>query len=66
MIALSGKTSPYRFTYDLHLVDGDNIVPIIVEDNHGNTSRYEINIPARFERRNSPDVNIENNIDIYN
>lgn len=47
---------------------GDNIIPIIVEDWHGNKREGNIRISAQFVRTNSSDVNIENNINnnIYN
>lgn len=65
-ILVENKENPYFFTYDIHLTDGDNIIPIIVEDNHGNTAQYNIVIPAEFEYRNTNSINIDNNIDIYN
>lgn len=65
-IELKDKTSPYLFTYNLHLKDGDNYIPIIVEDNHGNKREFELNERAHFVRDNSPSINIDNNIDIYN
>lgn len=64
IVHLANKSSPYIFTYPLHLIDGDNIVPIIVEDNHGNSSKYEINIPASFTRH-TPDIQIDNNINVW-
>lgn len=63
-VTLANESSPYIFTYPLHLIDGDNIVPIIVEDNHGNSLKYEINIPASFTRH-TPDVQIDNNINVW-
>jgi hypothetical protein len=66
IINLSGKKSPYEFTYKIHLEEGDNLIPIIVTDNLGNTNHYQVNVPSHFSRDNSPDVNIDNNIDINN
>lgn len=65
-IDLRDKTSPYSFTYNLHLKDGDNYIPIIVEDNHGNKREFELNERTHFVRNNTPSINIDNNIDIYN
>lgn len=64
-ILVAGKRSPYIFTYPLHLVDGDNIVPIEVEDYLGNRNQYSINIPAEFVRKSSSDINIDNNINVW-
>ena len=57
-IDLTKHTSPYTFTYELHLEDGDNRIPVTISDNHGNTRRYELNIRAEFVRSNSQDINI--------
>ena len=65
-IDLTKHTSPYTFTYELHLEDGDNRIPVTISDNHGNTRRYELNIRAEFVRSNSQDINIDNDIDIFN
>lgn len=64
VINLQSEKSPYLFTYELHLEDGDNYVPIIVTDIRGNKIEYKMNIPESFTR-NDPDVEIYNNIDIY-
>ena len=50
----------------LHLTDGDNYIPIIVEDNHGNKREFEINERAKFVRNDAPSINIDNNINIDN
>lgn len=65
-ILVENKENPFLFTYDIHLTDGDNIIPIIFEDNYGNTSQYDIVIPATFEYINTNSINIDNNIDIFN
>ena len=64
VVNLSDKDSPYMFTYTLHFEGGNNIIPIIVEDYHGNRNEYTINVPARFTR-NTPDVQIDNNINVW-
>lgn len=66
VIDLTGKSSPYTFTYMLHLTDGDNYIPIIIEDNHGNKREFELNERAEFVRNNAPSINIDNNINIDN
>lgn len=65
-ISLSKVKNPYIFTYKLHLEDGDNIIPLIVEDYHGNKRNGQIIIRAEFVRKDAPNINIDNNIDIYN
>lgn len=62
VIDLQKEDSPYYFTYELHLEDGDNYVPIVIKDLRGNTTEYKMNVPASFTRNSSPDINIENNI----
>lgn len=66
VIDLTGKSSPFTFTYMLHLTDGDNYIPIIIEDNHGNKREFELNERAEFVRNNAPSINIDNNINIDN
>ena len=66
VIYAKDHSGPYTFTYKLHFDDGDNIIPIVVEDYHGNKHKGSITVNARFERSNSPQINIDNNIDIYN
>lgn len=56
----------YIFTYKMHFDDGDNIIPVIVEDYNGNKYRGSITVKAKFVRSNAPSINIDNNIDIYN
>lgn len=65
-IDLGKVSSPYRFTYKIHLEDGDNYIPIILTDNHGNSTKCKLNIPAHFTRQNTHDINIDNDIDINN
>lgn len=56
----------YIFMYKMHFDDGDNIIPVIVEDYNGNKYRGSITVKAKFVRSNAPSINIDNNIDIYN
>lgn len=55
-----------RFTWKMHFDDGDNEIPITVEDYHGNRRDYKIVYRAEFVRSNAPQIDIDNNIDIYN
>lgn len=64
VVNLSGKDSPYMFTYTLHFEGGNNIIPIIVEDYHGNRNEYTINVHAKFTRKTS-NVQIDNNINVW-
>ena len=48
----------------LHLSGGDNYIPIVIEDNHGNKREFELNEKAEFVWRDAPSVNIDNNINI--
>lgn len=64
-IDLSEHCSPYSITMDMHLDDGDNRIPITISDNLGNTRKDEINIRAEFVRTNTNDINIDNNINIW-
>ncbi len=66
MIYADQHRSPYVFTYKMHFDDGDNIIPIIYEDYRGNKSTSKVRVRAEFVRNNTPDINIDNNIDIYN
>lgn len=56
----------HLFTWKMHFDDGDNEIPVIVEDYHGNRASYKVVVRARFERSNAPQIDIDNNIDIYN
>lgn len=60
------ESSPHTFNVKLHWEDGDNFVPYIIEDYHGNKHEGKISYRASFERSNAPQINIDNNIDIYN
>jgi hypothetical protein len=60
IIDLQSKQSPYIFTYELHLEDGDNYVPIIITDLRGNKTEYKFNVACTSY--DSPQINIDNNI----
>lgn len=64
VIDLTNKTSPYKFSYTLHLGDGDNYLPVIVTDMRGNQIEYQINIPASFTRTPDTEININNNLNV--
>lgn len=66
VINLEDEKSPYYFTYELHLEEGDNYVPVIIQDLRGNKTEYKLNIPSHFVRNESPQIEIDNNIDIWN
>lgn len=57
-------TSPHTFTYKLHFEGGDNLIPYVIEDYHGNKVEGKLNVRAEFVRNNAPII--ENDIDIYN
>lgn len=65
-IDLSKHQSPYYFTYKLDLRIGDNYIPITATDERGNTSTYNLHIPMAPVEKTNPEVNIDNNIDIWN
>ena len=65
VIKLSDKKSPYHFTYELDLGIGDNFIPITVTDKRGNKTEYTYKISMVRVEDNNPDINIDNNIDIY-
>lgn len=67
VINVKDVSNPYSFTMMMHLEDGDNFIPVIVEDNHGNKREYELNLQATFVRSDVPNIEIENNnyIDNY-
>lgn len=58
-ILLKDKESKFKIVYDYHLTDGDNLIPMIVEDFHGNKKQVEINVPVSFEYRGGNDINID-------
>ena len=63
VIDLQKIESPYLFSFELHLEEGDNYLPVIITDKVGNKTEYQLNIPAHFIRSDAPAINIENNIE---
>jgi hypothetical protein len=63
-IDLTDKKSPYHFRYKLNLPLGENYIPIAAYDVLGNKSEAELLI--RMVRNSNPQINIDNDIDIYN
>lgn len=66
VIYTNKETSPHVFNIKLHLEDGDNFIPYIIEDYHGNKHEGKLIHRASFKRSDAPQINIDNNIDIYN
>ena len=66
IIDLQKETSPLFFSYELHLEEGDNYLPVIITDLRGNTTEFKYNIPAHFKRSNAPSINIDNDVNVYN
>jgi hypothetical protein len=64
VLDLQGKSSPYIFTYELHLEDGDNYVPVTITDLRGNKTEYKFNVACTMTRNNSQDINIDNNVNV--
>ena len=65
IIDLRAETSPCIFAYELHLEDGDNYVPIILTDLRGNEIKYQFNVVCQSKPNNSPQINIDNNVNVY-
>ena len=65
-ILLENLATPYYFTYELDLGIGDNYIPIQVTDKMGNKTEFTYNISMVSVEDNSPQINIDNNIDIWN
>ena len=65
-IDLQRETSPHLFTFELHLEDGDNYVPVVITDLRGNTTEYKFNVPAKFTRSDAPQINIDNEVNVWN
>lgn len=62
---LSDKKSPYHFSYNLDLGIGDNFIPITVRDKRGNetTTNYKISMVSVND--DNPQINIDNNVTIW-
>lgn len=43
-IDLQKETSPYLFSFELHLEEGDNYVPVIITDLRGNKTEFKYNV----------------------
>lgn len=65
-IELYGKESPLHISYELDLGIGDNKIPIKITDIRGNSSELYYSIKMVYTESSKPEINIENNIDIYN
>ena len=65
-IPLDGILSPYHFTYTLDLGLGDNFIPITVKDTRGNVTSFNYKITMVQNKKDNPDINIDNNITIWN
>lgn len=65
VIDLQTETSPYIFSYELHLEDGDNYVPIIVTDLIGNKIESKFNVGCEMTPNDNPQINIDNNINLF-
>ncbi len=65
-IKLSDKKSPFHYTYTLDLGIGDNYIPIKVTDKRGNVTEFTYNIKMVPVEKEGQDINIDNNISIYN
>ena len=64
VLDLQGKSSPHIFTYELHLEDGDNYVPITITDLRGNKTEFKFNVACTMTRSNSQDINVDNNVNV--
>lgn len=64
VLDLQGKSSPHIFTYELHLEDGDNYVPITITDLRGNKTEFKFNVACTMTRNNSQDINVDNNVNV--
>jgi hypothetical protein len=65
-IDLEKETSPYYFTFELHLEEGDNYLPVVITDLRGNTNEFKYTIPAHFTRDDTPQINIDNEVNVWN
>ena len=65
VINLQEVTTPYLFSYELHLEDGDNYLPIILTDLRGNTKEVKYNIGCQSKPNNNPQINIDNTVNVH-
>lgn len=64
VIDLQEVSNPYLFSYELHLEDGDNYLPVVVTDLRGNKLEFKYNVGCESKPRNNTQINIENNVDV--
>ena len=62
---LENEKSPFQTSIKMHFSDGDNFIPVTLYDKHGNHRKTKIKQTARFTRVPSNDINIDNNINIW-
>ncbi len=65
-ITFTNQKSPIHLTYALDLAIGDNYIPITVKDKRGNVTEYSYHIEMVQVEKTNPEINIDNNIDIWN
>lgn len=66
VIDLQNEISPYIFTYELHLEIGDNYLPVILTDLSGNITEFKFNIETQDSNNDSPQINIDNKVNVFN
>lgn len=64
VIDLQEVSNPYLFSYELHLEDGDNYLPIIITDLRGNKTEFQYNVSCESKPNNTPQINIDNNVTV--
>lgn len=64
VIDLQEVSNPYLFSYELHLEDGDNYLPIIITDLRGNKTEFQYNVGCESKPNNTPQINIDNNVTV--
>lgn len=65
VIDLQQKNSPYVFSYEIHVEDGDNYIPVIIEDLRGNKTEFKFNVAAELTQNDNPQIDIYNDINIW-
>lgn len=61
-IELQQVPNPYYFSYELHLEEGDNYMPVIITDLRGNKLEFMYNVECITRPTNTPQINIDNNV----
>lgn len=65
-VELQGEKSPYSFRCSLSGMEyGENYIPIVVTDLRGNTSTFKYRQDCQKVENNSPQVNIDNNVNVW-